>query len=87
MHVYKLGVVLHEYYLMKMFMARLEGNTWSWCEGLPSECLYSLKDFHTTFYEHFKEQYPSLSLVQDCFLHVKGFIEFMAMMSLWMKIC
>ena len=49
MHVYKLGVVLHEDYLMKMFMASLEGNARSWYDWLPLESLYSLKDFHTFF--------------------------------------
>ena len=66
---------MHEDSLMNMFMVSLEGNARSWYEGLPSESLYSLKDFHTVFYEHFKEQYPSLLLVQDCCMHVKGFIE------------
>ena len=74
-HIYKLGVELHEDYLMKMFMANLEGDARSWYEGLPLESLYCLKDFHTIFNEHFKDQYPSLLLVQDCCIHVKGFIK------------
>ena len=74
-HIHKLGVELHEDYLMKMFMVSLEGNAWSWYERLPVESLYSLKEFHTVFYEHFKEQYPSFLLVQDCCMDVKGFIE------------
>ena len=75
MHVYKLGVIMHEYSLMNMFMVSLEGNARSWYEGLPSESLYSLKKFHTVFHEHFKDQYPSLLLVQDCCMHIKHFIE------------
>ena len=47
-HIYKLGVELDEDYLMRMFMASLEGDARSWHEGLPSECLCSLIDFHTT---------------------------------------
>ena len=77
MHACKLGMELNEDSLMKMFMVSLEGNEWSWYEGLPSESLYSLQDFHTTFHENFKEQYPSLLLVQDCCMHVKGFIEYL----------
>ena len=74
MHIHKLGVKLHEDSLMKMFMATLEGDARSWYEGLPSESLCSLTDFHIVFHEHYKDQYPSLLLVQDCCTHVKGFI-------------
>ena len=56
-------------------MASLEGKEWSWYERLPSKSLYSLADFHSIFYEHFKYQYPSLLLVRDCCMHVKSFIE------------
>ena len=55
MHICKLGVKLHEDSLMKMFMVSLEGNARSWYEGLLAEILYSLKDFHTIFHEHFKD--------------------------------
>ena len=75
MHIHKLAVKLHEDYLMKMFRVSLEGEARSWYEGLPSESLCSLTDFHTVFHEHFKDQYSSLLLVQDCCMHVKGFIE------------
>ena len=60
---------------MKMFMISLEGNARSWYEGLPAGSLSSLKYFHTTFHEHFKYQYPSLLLLQDCCTHDKEFIE------------
>ena len=73
-HISKLGVELHEDSLMKMFMVSLEGNGWSWYERLPSESLYSLKDFHTVFHEHLKDQYPSLPSIQDCCRHDKEFI-------------
>ena len=75
MHIRKVGVELHEDYLMKMFMVSLEGDPKSWYDGFPSRSLYSLKDFHTVFHEHFKYQYPSLLLIQDCCTHDKGFIE------------
>ena len=60
-HIYKLAVELHEDSLMKMCMVSLEGNARSWDEGFPAESLYSLKDFHSLFHEHFKDQYPSFS--------------------------
>ena len=51
-HIHKLGVKLHEDYLMKIFMATLEGDARSWYEGLPLESLFSLTDFHIVFHEH-----------------------------------
>ena len=74
-HIYKLRVGWHEDSLMKMFMISLEGNERSWYEGFPLGCLYSLRYFHTTFHEHFKDQYPSLLLIQDYCTHDKEFIE------------
>ena len=75
MHLCKLWVELHEDSLMKIFMVSLEGYARSWYDRLPSETLYYLKYFHVVFHEHFKVQYPSLLLVQDCCMHVKGSIE------------
>ena len=60
---------------MKMFMVSLERDVRSWYEGFPSESLYSIRDFHIVFHQHFKDQYPSLLLVQDCCMHDKGLIE------------
>ena len=60
---------------MKMFMVSLEGNARSWYAGFPTEISYSLREFHTVFHDHFKDQYPSLLLIQDCYTHDKGFIE------------
>ena len=77
MHIYKLGFKLHEDSLMKIFMANLEGDARSWYEGLPLEILCSLTNSHTVFNEHFKDQYPSLLLIQYCCMHVKGFIEYL----------
>ena len=77
---------------MKIFMVSLEGNARSWYEGFLAESLYSLRDFHTVFHEHFKDQYPSLLLVQDCCMHVMDeeislriWKTGTVMMSLWMK--
>ena len=75
MYIHKLGVEFHEDSLIKMFMASLEGNVQSRYERFPSGSLYSLEDFHTICHEHFKEQYPSLFLVEYCCMHVKGFIQ------------
>ena len=59
---------------MKMFMVSLEGNARLY-EGFPIQILYSLREFHLAFHEHFKNQYPSLLLVRDCCTHDRGFIE------------
>jgi hypothetical protein len=77
MHVHKLKVKFHEYCLMKMFMATLEGKARSWYEKLPAASLYSLKDFHTIFFENYRKYYPSLLLVQNCCEHFESFIQFM----------
>ena len=81
MHICKLGVELQEDSLMKIFMSILEVNAHTWYERLPSNSLYSLKYFHIVFYEHFKGQYRTMLLVQDCCMHVKGFIENLENMS------
>jgi len=75
MHVCNLKVVFHEDCLMKMFMESLEGNAQSWYERLPNDCLYSLRDFRTIFYERYKEHHPSLLLVKYCCTHFDNFIE------------
>jgi len=60
---------------MKMFMASLEGKARSWYEGLPPASICSLRVFHSTFYEEYKESYPSLSLVNYCCDHFDVFIQ------------
>ena len=75
MHIHKLGVKLHEDSLMKMFMTSLEGNARSWYEGLPTGSLYSLREFHTIFHEHFKDQYPSLLLFLEVMKYSILFLE------------
>ena len=60
---------------MKMFMATLEEKARYWYEGFPSTSVYSLKDFHSTFFEKYRESHPSLSLVENCCEHFEGFIQ------------
>jgi hypothetical protein len=77
MHVHKLKVKFHEYCLMNMFMASLEGKERSWYENLPAASICSLKDFHTVFFEHFKESCPLLLLVENCCEHFESFIQYL----------
>jgi len=74
-HVHKLNIDFPKDCLMKVFMATLEDEARSWYESLPSDPIYCLKDFHTMFFEKYKESYPSLILVQNCCSHVHSFIE------------
>ena len=75
MHVRKLKVEWHEDCLMKMFMASLEGKARSWYEKLPVASIWSSKDFHAVFRQHFEESCPLLSLVEDCCECFDGFIQ------------
>ena len=75
MHVHRLKIDFPEDYLMKIFMATLEDEARSWYEILPPSCIYCLKDFHTIFFERYKESCPSLILVQNCCKNVDRFIE------------
>ena len=62
---------------MKMFMVTLEGKAREWYEGLNPRSLFSLKDFHKVFYEHYKENYPSLSLAENCCDQSKDLIQYL----------
>ena len=75
LHIHRLGVELHEDCMMKMFMESLEGKAGSRYEKLPASSLYSLKDFHTVFFENYKGLYPCLLLVQNCCDHFENFIQ------------
>lgn len=44
-HIRKLKVDFLEDFLMKIFMATLEGEARSWYESFPPACIYYLKDF------------------------------------------
>ena len=75
MHVRKLKTSFPKDCLMKMFMATLEGQARSWYENLPPACIYSLKDFHSVFFEKYRKTYPSLLLIRDCCDHFENFIQ------------
>lgn len=75
MHVHKLRISFHEDCLMKMFMATLEETPPFWYEILPPPCIYSLKDFHSVFFEKYREAYPSLLLIEDFCDHFDNFIQ------------
>ena len=77
MHVHSLKGQFPKYCLMKMFMATLEGKSWSWYESLPNGSLYSLVDFHDVFYEMYKECHPSLLMVKDFCKHSESLIEYL----------
>jgi hypothetical protein len=77
MHIRKLGVEFHEDCLMKMFMATLEGKTRLWYEGLKPDNLYSLKDFHITFFKHYGESNPSFLVFEDCCEFCEHFIKYL----------
>lgn len=47
-------------------LATLEVKAREWYEALKLASLFSLKDFHKVFYVHYKEDFPSLSLVENC---------------------
>jgi hypothetical protein len=42
---------------------------------LPPACIYSLKHFHSVFFEKYREAYPSLLLIEDCCDHFENFIQ------------
>jgi hypothetical protein len=77
MHIRKLKIKFPEDCLMKMFVASLEEKARSWYENLPAASICSLKHFHTVFYDKYKEDYPSLLLVQDCCHNFESFIQYM----------
>ena len=60
-----------------MFMATLEDEARSWYESLPLASIYCLKDFHTMFFERYRETCPSLMLVQNRCSHVHSFIKYL----------
>lgn len=59
---------------MKMFTASLEGKARSWYERLLAASIFSFKDFHTVFFQHFKESCPLLLLVEDYYECFDSFI-------------
>ena len=75
MHVRKMNINFHQYFFMNMFMITFEEKTWFWYEILPPACIYSLKDFHSVFFDKYRETYPSLLLIEDCCDHFENFIQ------------
>ena len=76
-HIHKLGIKFHEVCLMKMFMATLEGKSRSWYEGLMPCSLFSLKEFHTTFFEFYGKYHHSFLLFKDCCESCENFIQYL----------
>ena len=60
---------------MNMFMVYLQGKARSWYEMLLPSSLYSLKYFHLVFFEKYKDAYPYLLLVENCYKYVESFIQ------------
>jgi hypothetical protein len=77
MHICNLGVEFHEDCLMKIFMATLEGKERLWYEVLKPGSLYSLKDFHITFFKHYGESDPSFLVFEDCCEFCEHFIKYL----------
>ena len=75
MHVRKLRINFHEDCSMKMCMITLEERAWFWYEILSPACIYSLKDFHSLFFEKYRETYPSFLLISDCCDHFENCIQ------------
>ena len=59
-----------------MFMATLKGKTILLYEGLKWGILYSLKDFHITFFKHYGESNPSFLVFEDCCEFCEHFIKY-----------
>lgn len=75
MHIRKLKVDFPKDFLMKIFLATLEGEAQSWYESLLLACIYCLKYFHAMFSEKYEDSYPALNLVHDCCKYTDDFIE------------
>lgn len=76
-HLWRFKVEWHEDCLVKMFMLTLEGKSREWYEGLNLGSLFYLKEFHKVFYEHYKENYPYLSLVENFCDQYKDLIQYL----------
>ena len=58
-------------------MVTLEGKAREWYEGLDPGSLFSLKDFHKVFYEHYKENCSSLLLAENCWDQSEALIQYL----------
>jgi hypothetical protein len=75
MQTRKLKVQFPKDCLLNIFMASLDGKSCSWYEKLPPSCIYSLKDFHSIFFEKYREAYPSFLLNEYCCDNFENFIQ------------
>ena len=62
---------------MKIFMLTLEGKSREWYEGLKPGSLFSLKDIHKEFCEHYKKKFPYLSLAENCCDQYQDIIQYL----------
>jgi hypothetical protein len=76
MDICKLGVEFYEDCLMKIFMGTLEGKERLWYKGLKLGSLYSLKDFHITFFKYYEESNPLFLVFEDCCGFFEHFIKY-----------
>jgi len=58
-------------------MASMEEIVRKWYESLPFASLYSLKDFHSVFFQHYQNCKFSLSIMDSCCEISKNFIKFL----------
>jgi hypothetical protein len=56
----------HEDVLMKMFMHSLDGDACQWYFSLPHSSISSLREFHSTFNEHYKRYFSAEFLFENC---------------------
>ena len=76
-HSWRLKGDWHMDFLMRLFIATLEGQVREWYEALKPTSLFSLKYFHKVFYEHYKENFPSLSLAENCYDQAEDLIHYL----------
>lgn len=72
--MHQLGIV-HEYLLMKMFRYSLEGNAQEWCRYLPFSSIYSMKELHISFYNHYRRYFPHAILFEDYYQEFKSYLQ------------
>ena len=64
-HIHRLRIDFPKDCLMNMFMITLEEKARLWYEGLPPASLYFLRDFYSSFCKNYKENDPSLELIEN----------------------
>jgi hypothetical protein len=66
---------VHEDVLIKMFIFYLEEHAREWCQSLPNDSIHSLKEFHTVFHHHYKKNYPTDILFENCCKEFEPYIQ------------